>query len=249
MQTQQKHFKAWRAFWGEVLTMWRKEHGITLANCFKASFPIALLSLGILIVSVIKNSDSWRLGSGIALGISGFIAFFNLCFIFPFKKYTLDTEKLTKELKPLREIRDNQLLNLNQTNSTLIMSRLDSVQFHGLKDPERSIVVIITFFDCSVFSLELKDVKFYVGLNGSPLALVTSLKSPSTKVTHGAIISLQFKQPLGNTTSDIIESSIEKREKIMWKFELNANCIIEETKDVFSFTHVLTHEEIPFLVK
>lgn len=114
MQTQQKHFKAWRAFWGEVLTMWRKEHGLTLANCFKASFPIALLSLAILIVSVIKNSGSWRLGSGIALGISGFIAFFNFCFIFPFKKYTLDTEVLKThllELKDLEELRNKQRSN------------------------------------------------------------------------------------------------------------------------------------------
>lgn len=242
-------FKSWCLFQEEVLAMWRKEHGLTLANCVKYSFPIAVLSLIVLIYSAVNQNDSWELGSKIALIISGLIAFFNFCFIFPFKKYTLDTEKLTKELKLFRELRGDQLPNLKQSNSTLIMSRLDSVQFHGLKEPERSIIIIITFFNCSIFSLELKEVKFYAKLNGSPLTLVASLRSPSTKVTHGTTISLQFNQPLGTTTADLIESLIETRQKITWKFDLSASYIIEETKELSSFIHVLDYTAIPFWAK
>ena len=153
MQTQQKHFKAWRNFWGEVLTMWRKEHGLTLANCVKASFPIAFLSLLALIVSVIKNNDSWRLGSAIALGISGFIAFFNFCFIFPFKKYTLDTEILKNhllKLKDLKELRDKQRANLNDFIHPILIS-IDGLD----KNPLDIIYVNITFINQLLEELKL----------------------------------------------------------------------------------------------
>ena len=80
-----EQFKEWKSFWGKVVTMWRKEHGLTLSNCLKASFPIAILSLAVLIYSAVNNNDSWQIGSAITLGVSGFIAVFNLCFIYPYK--------------------------------------------------------------------------------------------------------------------------------------------------------------------
>lgn len=127
MASLKEQFKDWKSFWGEVLAMWRKEHGLTLANFLKASFPIAVLALVVLVYSAITNNDSWQIGSAIALGISGFIAIFNLCFIYPYKKWQKDrTISQRKYDEAVNQLNDelNKLADLK----TLKESQLDKEQ-------------------------------------------------------------------------------------------------------------------------
>jgi len=71
----------------------------------------------------------------------------------------------------------------------------------------------------------------------------------STIVFNNTYIQLQFKQPVATVTADLLKSSIEKHEKIAWEFTLKARYIIEETRDMGSFTHDPVHTEIPFWAK
>jgi hypothetical protein len=105
-------FKEWRAFWGEVVNMWREKHGVTLANALKASFPLALLSFIGLLVSIFGGSLLWQVVSGVLLGVCTLILIFTLCFVLPYQKWSKDTKKRDAriaELVPLEEYRKQQI--------------------------------------------------------------------------------------------------------------------------------------------
>lgn len=157
-------------------------------------------------------------------------------------------DKLTEELKPFWALRNGQLQNLKQTNSTLIISKLESIQFHGLKYQEPIVIIQVNFINCSMFKLKLEDIKLTVDLNQNSLSLPSSLMTESTQVYYGAILPLQFKQPVTSITADSLKNLLDKHnDKITWKLQLKASCIIEETKERCPlFTHTLDHTGIPF---
>ena len=163
-------------------------------------------------------------------------------------KSKVEIDKQANELKSLKELRDNELSNLKLTNPTLIMSKLDSVQFQGLSNLEPYITVTIIFINCSMFKVKLDDIKFTSKLNETDLILAPTLnKDTITSVYYGDKRTLTFTQPITSTTSEFLKNSIDKHNKITWQFYLKANLIIEDTKDVSSFTHLLTFKEMPLL--
>ncbi|MCX5991199.1 MAG: hypothetical protein NTZ04_02550 [Chloroflexi bacterium] len=106
-------FKEWREFWGEVVRMWSKKHGFTLTNCLKFSFPIAALSLFGLLYGLLQSKETWQIAvSSVLLGMSTFILFFTLCFLFPYVKWSKDTRERDariSELIPLEEYKKQQV--------------------------------------------------------------------------------------------------------------------------------------------
>jgi hypothetical protein len=134
-------FREWRAFWGEVVNMWRKKHGITLANCLKASFPIAVLSFIGLLVSIFQGSHVWQALSGLLLGSSVLTLFFTLCFVLPFEKWSNDTKKRDAridELTPLEEYKSQQIGH-EQDWLQLVVEYVDLEKRQGLSENQVSV--------------------------------------------------------------------------------------------------------------
>lgn len=151
-----------------------------------------------------------------------------------------------RDIDKLKEFRTSQLQSVRYSNSTLISSRLESIQFHGLKNLEPFIVIQLTFTNCSIFKLKLEDVKFTAWLNQNSLSLPSSSMSVPKQVHYGSTTLLQFKQPVTAVTADFLKNTIEKHDKIMWKFQLEASYIIEDTGDRCPVIHLLERTEIPF---
>ncbi len=100
----------WGRFWGEVLKMWAREHGLNISLVWKLSPFLSILG----IIGVITFKEPWQSISWGILGLGSFILFFSLCFVFPYKKWKQDTDELRTQidtLAPLADIEREQLGN------------------------------------------------------------------------------------------------------------------------------------------
>lgn len=149
--------------------MWRKEHGFTLANVLRASFPITILSLIVLIVSSISKNDPLETWSRIVLIISVSVSVFNFCFIFPFKKYQQDTDALRQELKGVA-----RLVELEETQRKLL-----------LDNPSVYVQVFvrkIILYQSSIEHTNFAEIALYI-VNGSIFPLDYDLELKETELT------------------------------------------------------------------
>jgi hypothetical protein len=99
--------KKWWAFWCEVATMWRKEHGLNISLLWKLSPWITLIS----IVGVVALEEPWKTVAWVFFGIGIIDLTASLCFVFPYVKWSRDIKQRDEriaELLPLEQYKKQQ---------------------------------------------------------------------------------------------------------------------------------------------
>lgn len=109
MASFREQIRDWRRFWGEVVGMWRKEHGFTISLLWKLSPWLTLIG----IIGIFTLPEPWKTISWALFGIGIFDLVFSLCFVFPYRKWRRDLDMMnqsnTESLSALTE----QIKNLN----------------------------------------------------------------------------------------------------------------------------------------
>jgi hypothetical protein len=158
-------------------------------------------------------------------------------------KLKSEIERLNEVSKPLWMIRNQQLQSLKQSNTTLLFSKYESIQFHGLNYLEPFITIQVLFVNCSIFKIKLQDTKINVELNQNTLSANSSLTSGNTQLYLGDKMVLQFQQQITNATVNLLKKAIDEHQQITWKIILQANYAIDENKDEYPLIHQIDHTE------
>lgn len=91
MASFKEQFRDWKSFWEEVVGMWREEHGFT-ANLLWKGLPWLTL---VGIIGIFASPEPYKTIFWVLFIIGIFILLFSLCFVFPYKKWKQDTDKMS----------------------------------------------------------------------------------------------------------------------------------------------------------
>ncbi len=156
-------------------------------------------------------------------------------------------QKERQTLHKLKEQHDIQLSALKTGTSTFVKIGFESIHFEiSAAKQEPYVHVNCNLFNGSMFHLELSGLRFNADLNGYNLPLAATLVTDAKRIAAGNMSLLTFRQPIATNTRDSLLSAIQTHDRLNWKFTLTAHCTVEDTKDEFKCTHIVTHEHIPF---
>lgn len=200
--------------------MWCKQHGITPTIFYKASFPIAIVSLVLLLQSILVSKEQWQIITySILLGISGFILLFSLCLIYPYKKWRQDTDAL----KPLAELKECQKIELIQNPRAHFDIMVQNIFIYR----QKHMLINFTVINGSVFTLYLTWTLKHTICETLGVASMSSMHFPLpnletdiNSIPPGRVDRLTIEQAIPDEFISQLLESIGGGKVIKWKFHL-----------------------------